>query len=103
MKFLNNKQSTYFNRSFGLETSEFTDGMTERRVPQIDDIYYNVNELQRLINQGVDVSSFMVANGIEPEKKRIGKILCRTCINKRSFWLHALTTNNFSKILGVPL
>ena len=60
------------NRSFGLETSDFSDGFKERRKPQIDDIYYNVNELQRLSNQGVDISKFMVANGIESGKKRIG-------------------------------
>ena len=64
---------TTLSRSVGLERSEFSHGFTERRKPQIDDIYYNVNELQRLINQGVDVSNFMVANGIESGKKRIGK------------------------------
>ena len=64
---------TTLNRSDGLERSQFSDGLTERRKPQIDDIYYNVNELQRLINQGVDVSNFMVANAIESGKKRIGK------------------------------
>ena len=67
---------TTLNRSFGLETSDFSDGLIERRKPQIDDIYYNVNELQRLSNQGVDVSKFMVANGIESGKKRIGKKSC---------------------------
>ena len=55
-----------------VETSDFSDGLIERRKPQIDDIYYNVNELQRLSNQGVDISKFMVANGIESSKKRIG-------------------------------
>ena len=74
---------TTLNRSLGSEWSKFSDELTERRKPQIDDIYYNENELQRLINQGVDVSNFMVANGIESGKKRIGKkfSLIQTFIN----------------------
>ena len=56
-----------------LNSSEFSNALTERRKPQIDDIYYSTNELQRLSNQGVDVSNFLVANGIESGKKRIGK------------------------------
>ena len=59
-----------------LNTSEFSNALTDRRKPQIDDIYYSTNELQRLSNQGVDVSNFLVANGIESGKKRIGKNYC---------------------------
>ena len=59
-----------------LEVSEFSNVPTKRGKPKIDDIYYNVNELKRLVNQGVDVSNFMVAYGIESEKNRIGKKLC---------------------------
>ena len=55
------------------ESSEFTSTLEERTKRQIDDIYYNVNELQRLSNQGVDISNFKVANGIQSGKKRIGK------------------------------
>ena len=61
------------NRSFGFETPGFSKASEERRKPQIDDIYYNVNELQRLKNQGVDVSNFMVAHGMTSGKKRYGK------------------------------
>ena len=64
---------TSLNRSIGLERSEVSDGLTKRGKLQIDDIYYNDHQLQRLINQGIDVSNFMVANGIESGKKRIGK------------------------------
>jgi len=67
------KNRTFFNHSLGFERSELSNGFTENKNLQIDDIYYNVNELQRLSNQGIDVSSFKVANGIQSEKKRYGK------------------------------
>ena len=70
---IDKQKTTTLNGSFSLERSEFADELTERRKPQIDDIYYNINELQRLSNQGVDVSNFLVADGIESEKKRIGE------------------------------
>ena len=56
-----------------LEISEFSNVLTEGRKPQVDDIFYSSDELQRLSNQGVDVSNFLVANGIESGKKRVGK------------------------------
>ena len=40
---------------------------TIRSKPDVNDIHYNVNELQRLINQGVDVSDFTVAEEMESE------------------------------------
>jgi len=40
---------------------------TIRSKPDVNDIHYNVNELQRLINQGVDVSDFNVAEEMESE------------------------------------
>jgi len=56
-----------------LKSSEFSNALKERSKPQVDDIYYSTNELHRLSNQGIDVSNFLVANGIDSGKKRIGK------------------------------
>ena len=67
------KERNLLNHTFAVERSELSDEFTERTNRQIDDIYYNVNELQRLSNQGVDVSNFKVANGIQSDKKRFGK------------------------------
>ena len=67
------RERTTLNHTFGFENSELSDEFTERNNRQIDDIYYNVNELQRLSDQGIDVSNFKVANGIQSDKKRIGK------------------------------
>ena len=70
---IDKQERTNLDSSFDLETSGFAEPSEDRRKPQIDDIYYNLNELERLKNQGVDVSNFMVAHGIESGKKRYGK------------------------------
>lgn len=70
-EFLNKFKGTVSTSHF--DSGQFSHALTERRKPQVDDIYYNAYELQRLSNQGVDVSSFLVAHGIESGKKRIGK------------------------------
>ena len=70
IKFLNKPkvtEKTATGPSLGPPTPFDGGVFTIRSKPDINDIHYNVNELQRLINQGVDVSDFTVAEEMESE------------------------------------